>query len=295
MQKLLCLLLLLCLLPAAALGLADSRGVTLDVQRPQRVVCLYGSFAEAWLLAGGTLCGVTDDAITERGLTLPGNVQVIGTTKSPNLELILSLDPDLVILSADIAAQVAAAQTLEEAGVPCAAFRVDTVQQYAQMMDAFTQMTGRRDLYDAQLPPMLAQINAIIADAKAHEAPSVLLLRAYSTGVKAKGADNLAGVMLHDLGCDNLAERVPSMLEELTLESIVAADPDCIFISVMGSDEDAALAALDASWGQSPAWQALSAVTAGRVYVLPKDLFHYKPNARWGESYAYLYRLLFGE
>ena len=295
MRKLLSLLLLLLLLPAAALGLWDSRGVALDVQSPQRVVCLYGSYAEAWLLAGGTLCGVTDDAVAERGLDLPGDVPIIGTTKSPNLELILSLDPDLVILSEDIAAQVAAAQTLEEAGVPCAAFRVDTVQQYAQMIDAFTQLTGRRDLYDAQLPPMLAQIDAIIADARAHEAPSVLLLRAYSTGVKAKGADNLAGVMLRDLGCDNLAERVPSMLEELTLESIVAADPDCIFISVMGSDEDAALAALDASWGQSPAWQALSAVTAGRVHVLPKALFHYKPNARWGESYAYLYRLLFGE
>ena len=293
MQKLLCLLLLLCLLPAAALGLADSRGVTLDVQSPQRVVCLYGSYAEAWLLSGGTLVGITDDAISERGMTC--DAQIIGTTKSPNLELILSLDPDLVILSADIAAQVAAAETLSAAGIPCAAFRVDTVQEYAQMMDAFTQLTGRRDLYDAQIPPMLAEIDAIIAKARAQDAPSVLLLRAYSTGVKAKGANNLAGVMLRDLGCDNLAERVPSMLEELTLESIVAADPDCIFISIMGSDEDAALAALDASWGQNPAWQALRAVSEGRVHVLPKALFHYKPNARWGESYAYLYRLLFGE
>ena len=123
----------------------------------------------------------------------------------------------------------------------------------------------------------------------------MLLLRAYATGVKAKGADNLAGVMLRDLGCHNLAERIPSMLEELTLESIVDADPDCIFISIMGSDEDAALAALDAAWGQHPAWQALRAVSAGRVHVLSKALFHYKPNARWGESYAYLYRLLFGE
>ena len=293
MQRLLALLLLFCLLPAAGLGLADSLGTPLDGQSPQRVVCLYGSYAEAWTLAGGTLVGVTDDAITERGMAC--DAQIIGTTKTPNLELILSLDPDLVILSADIAAQVAAAQTLSAAGIPCAAFRVDTVQEYAQMMDAFTQMTGRRNLYDAQIPPMLEDIDAIIEQAGAHEAPSVLLLRAYATGVKAKGADNLAGVMLRDLGCHNLAERVPSMLEELTLESIVDADPDCIFISIMGSDEDAALAALDASWGQNPAWQALRAVSAGRVHVLPKALFHYKPNARWGESYAYLYRLLFGE
>ena len=76
MQRLLALLLLLCLLPAAGLGLVDSLGTPLDGQSPQRVVCLYGSYAEAWLLAGGTLCGVTDDAVTERGLDLPDDVPI---------------------------------------------------------------------------------------------------------------------------------------------------------------------------------------------------------------------------
>ena len=33
-----------------------------------RVVSLYGSFAEAWTLAGGTLTATTEDAIKERGL-----------------------------------------------------------------------------------------------------------------------------------------------------------------------------------------------------------------------------------
>lgn len=294
MRRLFALLtLLIALLPSAALAFTDSRGVEVAEDAPQRVVCLYGSYAEAWTLAGGELIGVTEDAVSERGMTFSGDVKIIGTTKSPNLELILALDPDLVILSADLSAELSAAETLEAAGVRCAAFRVDTADEYAQMMDVFTRLTGRRDLYEAQIPPMLEEIDAIVADAQAAEAPSVLLLRAYSTGVKAKGADNLAGVMLRDLGCDNIADRVPSMLEELTLEGIVAADPDCIFITIMGSDEEAALSALDASWGQNPAWQALDAVASGRVYVLPKALFHYKPNARWGESYAYLYNLLF--
>lgn len=293
MRRTLALLLILLILPCAASAFTDSRSAEVGEQVPERVVCLYGSYAEAWLQASGSLVGVTEDAVSERALALSPDVQIIGTTKAPNLELILALNPDLVILSADIAAQVSAAQTLEAAGVRCAAFRVDTVQEYASMMAVFTQLTVRPDLYEQEIPPMLAQIDGLIADARAQRAPSVLLLRAYSTGVKAKGADNLAGVMLEDLGCDNIASRVPSLLEELTLESIVAADPDCIFISVMGSDEDAALAALDASWGQNPAWQALRAVAEGRVYVLPKDLFHYKPNARWGESYAYLYNLLF--
>jgi len=32
-----------------------------------------------------------------------------------------------------------------------------------------------------------------------------------------------------------------------------------------------------------------------RYIVLPKDLFHYKPNARWGESYEYLAKIIYPE
>ena len=297
MRKRLCLLCIALLLLSSFAGaegaaLVDDRGAAIPATAPQRVVSLYGSYAEAWAQAGGTLVGATEDAVSERGMDL-GTAQIIGTTKEPNLERILALDPDLVLLSLDIAAQVSAAEVLEVAGVPCAAFRVDTWQDYARMMDVFTALTGRRDLYEAIVPPMEAAIAQTIASAQAQNAPTVLLLRAYSTGVKAKADDNLAGAMLEDLGCVNIAAREPSLLEELTLEAIVVEDPDCIFISVMGGDEEAALAVVEETLGQNPAWQGLTAVQEGRVYVLPRDLFHYKPNARWAESYAFLYELLF--
>lgn len=259
----------------------------------EKVVSLYGSFSEAWLQAGGTLVGVTDDAVNERGLDLP-DAQIIGTNKAPNLELILSLEPDWVILSADIAAQGPAMQVLEGAGIPCTAYRVDTWQDYAAMMDDFTQKTGRRDLYEQIIHPMEQEISRIIEAAKAEESPKVLLLRAYSSGAKAKGADHLAGVMLQDLGCTNLVDLHPSLLEELSLEAIVMEDPDWILVSVMGGDEEAALNALNETLGKNPAFQMLTAVQEGRMQVLPRDLFHYKPNARWAESYGFLYEMLFG-
>ena len=258
----------------------------------ERVVSLYGSFSEAWMLSGGTLVGVTSDAIEERGLNLP-DAQVIGTNKAPNLELVLALEPELVILSADIAAHAGAREVLEAAGVHCRAYRVDTWQDFAAMMDEFTQMTGRRDLYEQIIPPMQREIEGIIQKAQMQKSPKVLLLRAYSGGVKAKGADNLAGVMLRDLGCVNVVDLHPSLLEELSLEAIVMEDPDWIFVSVMGGDEEAALHALNESLGQNPAFQALTAVQEGRVHVLARDLFHYKPNARWAESYGYLYEVLY--
>ena len=61
----------------------------------------------------------------------------------------------------------------------------------------------------------------------------------------------------------------------------------------MGKDTQKALDALAAGIQANPAWNSLSAVQNGRYVVLPSDLFHYKPNARWGESYEYLAKILY--
>ena len=69
-------------------------------------------------------------------------------------------------------------------------------------------------------------------------------------------------------------------------------DPDYIFAVPMG-DTEKSLQALKDNIESNPAWASLSAVQNGRYVILPKDLFHYKPNARWGESYEYLAKILY--
>ena len=98
--------------------------------------------------------------------------------------------------------------------------------------------------------------------------------------------------MLEELGCRNIADTAPVLLDGLSFEEILAKDPDHIFISTMG-DADAAIAYMDDLLGE-PTWQRLTAVQKGRVHYLPKSLFQYKPNAHWGEAYAYLITLLEG-
>ena len=108
----------------------DALGTEVQLESWDRVVSLYGSFAETWTLAGGTLAGVTEDAIEERNMELGDDVAMIGSVKSPSLESILAVNPDFVILSADIATQVDMQQALTEAGIPHAYFRVDTFADY---------------------------------------------------------------------------------------------------------------------------------------------------------------------
>ena len=42
-------------------------------------------------------------------------------------------------------------------------------------------------------------------------------------------------------------------------------------------------------------WKDLAAVREKNYAFLPKELFHFKPNARWAEAYAYLAELLYPE
>ncbi len=272
----------------------DSDGYEVVVESHERVVSLYGSFAETWILAGGEIKGVTQDAIEEGRIENTEEVQIIGTVKEPNLEEIFALDPDFVILSADIANQQSVGNALREAGIACAFFRVDTFSEYLSMLRLFCDMTGRDDLYEENGLAVQRQIDAVLEKIPSDEpAPTVLLLRAYSTGVKAKADDNLAGVILKDLGADNIASRHESLFENVTLEEIVAEDPDFIFVTTMGSSTEKALDALKSSLEDNPAWAGLSAIKNGRYIVLEKELFHYKPNARWGESYEVLAKILY--
>lgn len=281
---------------AGEVSITDSNGsqITLDTSAP-RVVAAYGSFAEAWLLAGGELCGVTQDALEQRNLGLPEDIAVVGTVKEPNAEEIIALEPDLVLLASDITTQADIRDVLENAGLACAFFQVDTFADYAFMMEQLCAVTGREDLYEENVTQAGQQIEEAQANAALSSTrPNVLLIRAFSTGIKAKTDDELAGAILKDLGAHNIADDHPSMLEDLSLEEVIAADPDYIFVTTMG-DEQKALDYLNGLIQQNPAWSELSAVKEDRYIVLPKDLFHYKPNNRWGESYQYLGEILYPE
>ena len=306
-KRLLCgllaaLLLAACAAPASsaaatdsAVEFVDAQGTQVALQSWDRVVSLYGSFAELWLLAGGTLVGATTDAVEERGLALGEDVALVGNVKTPSLEEVLALRPDFVILSADIEGHVALDESLTAAGVPHAYFRVDNFEDYCTVLRQFCQMTGRDDLFEEYGTAQQQRVERIKAAAAQVQdaAPTVLLIRAYSTGAKAKGIDIFAGAMLAELGADNIVTRYDSLLEDLSMETIIAADPDMILMVPMGANEAAAAAYMAEHFEANPAWAGLTAVQNGCYAMLPKELFHYKPNARWADGYAYLAKILY--
>lgn len=273
---------------------ADALDQDITVQNPKRVVALMGSFAEIWLDAGGELTAVTDDAFEERGLTLPENTITVGTYNSPNVEQIIACDPDFVILSSETKEHVALKETLKQAGITAAYFDVTYFDDYLKMLKICTDITGRDDLYEKNGLAVKEQIDTIIKKSKDQKSPAILFFITYSGGAIVKNSQCMTGKMLKDLGCENIADQNQSLLKEFNLESIMKADPDYIFVVAMGNDEELAKKNLKETVENNPAWNGLDAVQNGRYIILPKEKFLYKPDAKWGDSYAYLSEILYG-
>jgi iron complex transport system substrate-binding protein len=260
----------------------------------QTVAVCSESLADLWLLAGGKLAAATDDCFnSDYGLKINENETLnLGSVKTPNVESLVSLNPDLVIMSETIAEQVELKEIITQSGIKTKYFRIETFEDYLSALKFCTDITRRPDLYDKNGLEIKAEIDALIS-ANSFDA-NILMLRAQSTKIEVKSSDSvMTGIMLKDLGCTNIADSENSLLEELNIEVIIAKDPDIIFVTTMG-DTQAARDLMSETLAQ-PAWQSLRAVKEDRVFILDKALFHLKPNERWAESYQCLIDILGGE
>ena len=263
---------------------------------PERVAALIGSFADVWQLSGGSVCAAAEDAWDDFGLEL-GDAVNIGGAHSPSVESLLSADPDFVIASASTASNVEMKETLENAGITVAYFDVDCFEDYLSMLDICTDITGRKDLYEQNGTELQAQIDAIKEECLQAKLPEnerkILLLRASSGFVKAKGSEGtILGEMLADLGCINIADSDETLLENLSVESVIREEPYRIFVVTMGDDTETAIDNLTRMIEDNPAWSSLEAVSENRLHIMDRKLFNIKPNAKWAEAYEQLSAIL---
>lgn len=280
----------------------DDLGNEVTVDNPQRVVACMGSFANAWELAGGTLVGVSDDALQAAGWTIASpDVATVGDFASVNLEAIIALDPDFVIMTSGTggrggdSSQADLRDALVGSGVPVAYFQVTTFDDYLRLMRTFTDITGREDLYEQNAAAVEQAIDDIVAQVPAENPPTALVLTTFSGGTRVQAPETQTGAMLADLGVNNLAGENRSLLKDFSLEAVIEMDPDFIFVIPMGDDAEAAMRNLEEATAANPAWSSLSAVQNGRYITLDPTLYLSKPNARWSDAYQGLFDSLYGQ
>ena len=278
----------------AAYTFTDDLGREVTVESYERVATLLGSYADMWILAGGDVCAAPDDAFVDLDLPLGEDTVNLGETKRLSLELLLSADPDFVLASTNTSQHLEWQSSLEGAGITVAYFDVSCFDDYLRVLKTCTDITGQPERYTQYGTDIQKEINEILDKNAGKSAPTVLSMRASATSIRAKGnSGNVLGEMLESFGCANIADTDDSLLESLSLESIMLMDPDLILIVQSGDDIEGTQENIENMFRENPLWNELDAVKNGQVHVLDKHLYNLKPNARWAEAYEELERLLY--
>ena len=252
-----------------------------------RVVAISRPVGELWLLSGGQLVGVTDDALDLEGL--PKDAPSVGDATQPNLDKVLSLEPDLVLLAEGEPSHSELEAGLMGADVPALPVDIDSFDEYATVMQALTGATGRADLYEKNVTDVQVRIDEVVAHNMLPDRGTYLAMVVSPAEASALDSDNIACNILNDLGMTNLTADGSS--GEVTFDTIAQTNPDWIFVIYKG---DNAQPTFESQFVSHPMWSQVEAVKQGHVLALPNNLFEFPPNTRWAEAYGYLSQVLHG-
>lgn len=274
----------------------DDLGREVSVDSWERVAVLLGSYADMWVLAGGDVCAAPVDAFEDFDLPLSEETVNLGETKRLSLEQLLASKPDFVLASTNTPQHLEWQEALEGAGITVAYFDVACFEDYLRMLKICTDITGKPERYEQYGLDIQNRIEEILERNAGAEPLTVLVMRASATSIRAKNSEgNVLGEMVESFGCTNIADADESLLENLSIESIMLQNPDRILIVQSGDDMEGTKQNIENMFRENPLWKELDAVKNGHVHLLDKHLYNLKPNARWAEAYEQLEDMLYGE
>jgi iron complex transport system substrate-binding protein len=236
-----------------------------DGPRPSRVISLSPSATETLFAIGA---GEQVVAVDNQSNYPPEAPKTDLSGFTPNIEAILSYEPDLVIASDDMGGLVGG---MEQANVPIrlmpAPLNLDDL--YQQVRD-IGMAVGRDTEADSLASDMKSQIDEAIAAVPQRDAPVRYYEELDPTGYAITDS-SLPGSIYQLMGLKSVAEG-PGGSVQMNSEALLAADPDLILLAdTKCCDVDSANVALRPGWGD------LRAVKDNRVLGLDDDIA-----SRWG-------------
>ena len=294
------LLLTACGAPASQEGgrgsyasVTDDNGRTVNFdKKPERIVVTSASFLEPLYAVGGTVVGRP-----ESKSKIPPeakDVTRIGRVYQIDAEKILELKPDLVILNKGMNEKLV--ETLAANYVKTLVLDMKTYDDVKREIGIFAALTGETAKGEELTAKMDADIAAVRASIPA-EKKRVAIIHSTGQGLSVQLDGSIAGNIANILGWENTAAGMPALDKNpdaapYSMETLVAQNPDIIFVTSMGEEEEIR-ASMEAMFAESPAWQSVAAIRDGRVYYLPQEMFLFSPGIEYPEAVKYMARLVY--
>lgn len=281
MTRLAWLALLLAAPAFAAIGVIDDTGAHVEVAQPAaRIVTLAPNTAELVDAAGagGRIVGVV------RGTDYPPAMRsrpVVGDVSALDLERIAMLAPDLIVTWPWTTPRQVS--TLRDRGIPVFEANPRTIDAIATDIERLGRLTGTSAIAAAAARAFRKRV-ANAADSRGRGPPLRVFYQVSDAPLFTLGGAHLVSQALRMCGGENVFARLTLPAPEVSLEAVLAANPQVI---IAGTDDARRPAWLDA-WSR---WRKIDAVRHHALYTVDANLLH-RPGPRFADGIEQLCRTL---
>ncbi|HUI64726.1 MAG TPA: cobalamin-binding protein [Bacteroidota bacterium] len=248
----------------------------------RRVVSLAPSVTESLFAIGAedAVVGVTDYCNYPPAATRKPRV---GGVINPNIEAVVSLHPDLIILTME-GNMREDFQRLIALGLPVFVTNPRSLDGIYHSILQLGELTGKNDSAAAVVAAMKRQEEDIRARAEGHEPVRALLIVSVHP-LMCVGKNTFINQLIQLAGGKNLAERAPGTYPAYSREAVVADNPQVLIVM---SDAGAPTEDLPRLF---PEWSTISAVRGHCVFSIDSDRVS-RPGPRAAAALESLFSLL---
>lgn len=240
--------------------ITDSYGKEITLEKePEKVVSIAPNISEMIfeLNAGRKLVGRTNYCDYPQEIT---SVESIGTMRTPDIEKIISLEPDIVIASTHFNEENS--KKLEDAGISVISlYEENNVEGVYNIIETLGIALNKNDIANEKVNEMKKTINKVEANVSNLSKPSVYYVVGYGEGGDFSAPENtFVGGLIKMAGGKDIVPASDNW--SFSLEALLEADPDIIVLKNGEKDRFISL----------EGYKELTAVKEGRVYEIDNNL-----------------------
>ncbi|MYL51068.1 ABC transporter substrate-binding protein [Halobacillus litoralis] len=245
-------------------------GETEITGQPEKVVALEFSFVDNLASLGVSPVGIADDDDSER-IIEPirekiGDYTSVGTRKQPSLEVISSLQPDLII--ADMKRHKDIYDQLSD--IAPTIILPSLAADYEGIISSFETVSkamGMEEKGAEVLADHKAKMEELRAQVPEDEERTVLPAVVADSGYFAHNMESYTGSLLESIGLKNAIQSGDERYNKINLEQVVEFNPDVMFHMVAGDQT-----VVD-EWESNDLYQGISAVENGEVHEVDRNMW----------------------
>lgn len=220
------------------------------------------------------------------------DVTRIGSAMSPDMEVIASLEPTVVVsvdsLSEDLKAQ------FDSLNIDSEFVNLNSYDGVKEAIKSLGERFGVSEKAEELVASFEARENDIQKSIEGKEGPSVLIIFGAGSSFMVASEDSYVGNLASIVGAKNVLTDAPSSFSPVDMEYLADKNPDYILFMAHANPEES-LEAFKQEFETNAAWQNFDAVKNEKVIALETSYFGMSANLYAVDAMEKLVEILYGE